>query len=103
MRLLTLLLLAFLANCTTTKSTTVSDNVIKNEILIDLAADISPAALTSEFKKYRLTEQKKISPSLNIYLFTFDETTITVNALIEKVKLVDGVENAQSNKKTSNR
>jgi len=71
-----------------------------NEVLVDLkdGIDASEFAATKSLKKYKLVEQKKVSPGMNIVLFSFDSGKIEADALIVKLKAMDAVEDAQTNK-----
>jgi hypothetical protein len=78
-------------------------DVINGEILIDLKNGVDPSLLLSSFKKYNLQFSKLVSFDLNIVLYKFNNEKIDIEKLIKKVKKIEGVENAQSNKKIANR
>lgn len=95
-----ILLISF-ASCSTQRYS--DPNVIPNEILIDLESSFKPGMLEDTFAKYELKEKKVISPGQNIVLFQFNQEKIGVEKLIKKVKKQNGVEEAQSNKRTTKR
>ncbi len=74
-----------------------------NTVIVDLKKTATPNQIISEFNTISLSEIKKLSNALNIYLFSFDANQIDIDSLIVKLKKSDHVENAQSNKKTNTR
>lgn len=77
---------------------------ILGDILIDFQKQANHELTLSKIaKKYNIVHKSNVSPDLNIHLFSFNEKKISVDELIEKVKKIDGVENAQSNKNINNR
>lgn len=77
---------------------------IFGDILIDFQKDAKHEEVLRKIsKKYDIQHKSNVSPDLNIHLFSFNESKISVDDLIEKVKKIDGVENAQSNKSINNR
>lgn len=77
---------------------------ILGDILIDFQQNTQhEKALSPISRKYKMEHKSTVSSELNIHLFSFDESKISVDKLIEKVKQLDGVENAQSNKNINNR
>lgn len=73
------------------------------EILIDLKEGVEIDSFSAKLKKYQLKKNKVVSPGMNIVLFDFNQGKIEVEELIEKVKKMEEVENAQTNKKISPR
>ncbi len=100
--LLSTLIVTILANCGTTQDA-ISKNEIPGEILIDLAKGVKPEIIETALDKYELKQERMISPSLNIFLFKFNHERISTAKLIVKAKKIEGVENAQSNKKITKR
>ncbi len=91
----------FALSCTTPKAT---ESVrVEGEVLIDLKKGIDATGFLAEFEPYNLEFVKSVSPELNIGLYTFDTTKISVKELIEKLLENEDVENAQSNKKIKQR
>lgn len=82
---------------------TTDPNARPGEILVDLKQDAGHEDFISKMKKYKMEKKKVVSPSLNIILCTFNEKKIGLEKLIKKVKKLDEVENAQSNKNLNNR
>lgn len=99
---LSLLSIILLSSCGIQEET-VDANIIKGEIIIDLKENITPKVIENSFSKYDLIHSKNLSPSLNINLYKFDSNKIALEKLIIKVKKNENVENAQSNKTTTNR
>ncbi len=83
-----------------TSENTTSSN---QSVLVDIKDNLNPEVLEIEFKEYKLQNKKIISKPLNIYLFFFDETTISAAELIKILNSSQNVEIAQSNKKVKNR
>jgi len=87
----------FALSCGAPKAIDSTNN--KGEVLIDLKKGIEAAGILSEFEPYDLSYMKTVSPELNIGLYSFNSSKISIDELIEKLLENDDVENAQSNKK----
>jgi hypothetical protein len=72
--------------------------VIADEILVDLKEGIKSEFIIPKLLKYELKVDKVVSPDLNIILYKFNSRKISVEELVVKVKELEGVENAQTNK-----
>lgn len=99
--LLTLAVLTVLSSCALFNSSNSNDTSEKTgEVLVDLkdAVDAEEFSSTKSIRKYKLTQKKVVSASMNIVLFAFDDRKIGTEELIDKLKAMDAVENAQSNK-----
>lgn len=85
------------------KESTASGQERPGEILIDLKTGVNPDDFGQRLKKYSLEKKNVVSSSLNIVLFNFNEGKVSIDDLIEEVKTMEEVENAQSNKNLHNR
>lgn len=91
----------FIYSCKTKSTEPVTAQ--SNTVIIDLKESVTPHKITADFNAISLSEVKKLSNALNIYLFSFDASKISVDTLLLKLKESDKVDNAQSNKKTNAR
>ena len=89
-------LIATMFSCSSRKN--LDAKAIRGEVLVDLAKDVEPSAMESQFQAYDLTLTKMLSLDLNIVLYTFDKSKISSSALISILVKSEGVENAQTNK-----
>jgi hypothetical protein len=81
----------------------IKDDITISEVLVDLKKEIKYSTLSNSLKKYELKFERIVSPELNIVLYTFNSDKIRVEELILKIKEIKGVEDAQTNKKITNR
>jgi len=72
--------------------------VNRGEVIVDLAKDVEPSSMESQFQAYDLTLTKMLSLDLNIVRYTFDKSKISASVLISALIENEGVENAQTNK-----
>jgi hypothetical protein len=106
MKLLYVLSLSSLLSLFSCKSNLQNVPVSEKEaptVLIDLKDGTSPESLILEFSEINLIKLKQISRPLNIFLFSFDRRKIALDELLDNLKKSPYVEDAQSNKKVTNR
>jgi len=59
--------------------------------------------IISEFNNYELAKLKVLSSPLHIYLYSFNKEKISIDKLIEELKLKSNIKEAQPNRKVSPR
>lgn len=100
---LSFVLAAFSISC---KSNAKTQNISEENsatVLVDLTEKGTADVLILDFSEINLQKIKKISRPLNIILFSFDSTKIDMDTLVSQLKQSSIVEDAQSNKNSTNR
>ncbi len=93
-----LLLVLFAFGCTTTKSTTPSDqedDLDKTNIIVLLDKGVQPKVLESEFSAYELKAKRPVSRSENRFMFSFNPNLIEADDLLKKIEASDKVEGCE--------
>ena len=102
--LLSIAIVACLVSCkSNTQHISEENKTTITTILVDLKENSNPETLILDFSEINLQKIKQISRPLNIFLFSFDNTKIEMDLLLSQLKQSSIVENAQSNKETTNR
>ena len=78
-------------------------DIIPGELIIDLASDASVDALCKKFSAYNLTNKKRISPAMSLYVLNFDDSKINAGRMLVMIKESPMVKEAQFNKTADQR
>ena len=78
-------------------------NAIPNELIIKLTPDLGPELFANRFAKQRMVLKQTVSAPMHIYLFGFDENTMTPLEMIEAVRKTEGVIEVEFNKQLDSR
>jgi hypothetical protein len=76
-----------------------SPNNLYGEIQVDMDSSLTPAMLETRFLPYGLKVKNRISPYMNFWLFTYDESAIKPFEMLIVIRKVHGVRLAMFNKK----
>lgn len=84
---------------TATEVTIEERSVVNDHLIVKLKAGVSTDTLIESYKKYNLKLDKVLVKDQNMWLFVFDESKISAQALVEELRKDPLVENAERNKK----
>ncbi|MFT4533934.1 MAG: hypothetical protein ACJA1A_002670 [Saprospiraceae bacterium] len=77
-------------------------NIYSEVIIEPIPGTLIPKWIES-MDKYGVRLMKKIAPTLNLYLITYDAKSISAEAFLKTLKRDENIKSAEFNKKTSNR
>ncbi|MEM7187219.1 MAG: hypothetical protein AAF466_11225 [Bacteroidota bacterium] len=80
-----------------------TNSEVTKTVLVQMVSDDAISQLETDFEAYQLQQEKVVSRPMKIYLFSFDEATITDKELVEQLKTSDLVSEAQTNKDVESR
>lgn len=73
-------------NTDTTKTTVDAPVYIENALIVQLKDRATPRQLTDEYRHYNLKMDKAISRATNLWLFTYDTSTIEPPKMLKIIK-----------------
>lgn len=76
---------------------------IQNEFLIQLKKGVNAHELANKFVAQKLAVKKQIAPTSNLWLFSYDSSTLSPKKMLETIKASDNVVEAEFNKRLETR
>ncbi|MEO0473143.1 MAG: hypothetical protein AAF206_26250 [Bacteroidota bacterium] len=78
---------------------TADDHMIKNQFIVKLKGRVDPKNVAAAYQRYGLTLKKAISQSMNMWVFTYDQSSLPPEEMLQTLQNSQFVETAEFDKK----